>query len=213
MNKVKKCKVCGSTTKVCNTEIGLLCGKHYLQYRRHGRIQSRTKFDPNEVIECENHCEVVLYDKDNNEKCRALIDLEDKQLVKDKKWCCNKNGYVISGSSKPFTYLHRLIMSAQDCDYVDHINGNTLDNRKQNLRLCTNAKNLQNRVNIPTNNSSGIIGVHFDRSRNKWKVEIGVNGKNKYIGRYNTLEEATKARRDAELLYYNVNYEINQTKF
>ena len=155
----------------------------------------------------------MLYDKDNNEKCRALIDLEDKQLVKDKKWCCNKNGYVISGSSKPFTYLHRLIMSAQDCDYVDHINGNTLDNRKQNLRLCTNAENLQNRVNIPTNNSSGIIGVHFDRSRNKWKVEIGVNGKNKYIGRYNTLEEATKARRDAELLYYNVNYEINQTKF
>lgn len=57
------------------------------------------------------------------------------------------------------------------------------------------------------------VGVHFDRSRNKWKVEIGVNGKNKYIGRYNTLEEATKARRDAELLYYNVNYEINQTKF
>lgn len=94
----------------------------------------------------------------------------------------------------------------------NHINGNTLDNRKQNLRLCTNAENLQNRVNIPTNNSSGIIGVHFDRSRNKWKVEIGVNGKNKYIGRYNTLEEATKARRDAELLYYNVNYEINQTK-
>ena len=44
-------------------------------------------------------------------------------------------------------------------------------------------------------------------------TEIGVNGKNKYIGRYNTLEEATKARRDAELLYYNVNYEINQTKF
>jgi hypothetical protein len=83
----------------------------------------------------------------------------------------------------------------------------------KNLRLCTNAENLQNRVNIPTNNSSGIIGVHFDRSRNKWKVEIGVNGKNKYIGRYNTLEEATKARRDAELLYYNVNYEINQTKF
>lgn len=215
MEEVKKCKVCESITKVCNTDIGLLCGKHYLQYKRHGKVQLRTKFDPNEVIEHENYCEVVLYDKDNAEKCRTLIDLEDRQLIENKKWCCNKDGYVISGSVKPFIYLHRLVMSAQSCDYVDHINGNTLDNRRHNLRLCTNTENLQNRVTIPINNTSGILGVRYRADRNKWYAEIQYNKQRISLGSYTEREDAIKARLDAEIKYFGkyksqvINNEVN----
>ena len=52
-------------------------------------------------------------------------------------------------------------------EYVDHINGNTLDNRKQNLRIISNANNLKNRIKLPSNNTSGIIGVRYRKDRNK----------------------------------------------
>ena len=59
---------------------------------------------------------------------------------------------------------------------VDHLNGNTLDNRKENLRICTNADNLKHRVNLPKNNTSGILGVRYRKDRDKWYAEIKSNG-------------------------------------
>jgi hypothetical protein len=98
---------------------------------------------------------------------------------------------------------------------VDHINGNTLDNRKNNLRICTNRENISNRTKLGTNNTSGILGVRFDNRRNKWYADIQYKGKCIFLGYFNIKEDAIKARIDAEKLYFKefkskiLNNEIN----
>lgn len=195
---MKKCTICNSTTKVCNSEIGLLCGKHYLQYTRHGRILERTSYDSNEIKLKEDYAVIVLYNRNGESIAETLIDKEDINIIKNSKWCKDKNGYVKNSSQK---YLHRIILN-EDSLYVDHINGNTLDNRKSNLRVCSNADNLKNRVTLPKNNTSGIIGVYFVKSRNKWRAEIQYNNNKINLGSYTNKEDAIKARLEAELKYF-----------
>ena len=98
---------------------------------------------------------------------------------------------------------------------LDHINGNTLDNRKNNLRICTNRENTSNRTKLGTNNTSGILGVRFDNRRNKWYADIQYKGKCIFLGYFNIKEDAIKARIDAEKLYFKefkskiLNNEVN----
>lgn len=197
MDNTKKCSVCGSTHKVIKTEIGLLCGKHYQRFKKHGKV-GRSKYDPNKIKICENFALVELYDNSNKVVAEAIIDLEYINIVKSYKWCLDKNGYVKNSKQE---YLHRVIMNTTSL-YVDHINGNTLDNRKENLRICTNADNLKHRVNLPKNNTSGILGVRYRKDRDKWYAEIKSNGERINLGSYITKEEAIKARLDAEIKYF-----------
>jgi hypothetical protein len=84
---------------------------------------------------------------------------------------------------------------------VDHINGNPSDNRKQNLRIVTQHQNAMNaRLNI--NNTSGTTGVSWDKENNKWIAAIGVNNKNIKLGRFINIEDAIKARKEAEDKYF-----------
>lgn len=175
------------------------CQKHYQQYKKYGHIPERTRLDPNEIIEYDDYAEMVIYDKDNNEIARTMIDLEYVELVKKYKWGLTNHGYVFCSSIRQ--QLHRFIMNPPEGMVVDHINHNPLDNRRDNLRICTQHENSFN-SSISSNNKSGIIGVHFDKERNKWQAKIQVNGKTKYLGRYNTLEEAAEARRQAEIEYF-----------
>ncbi|MCA9312763.1 HNH endonuclease [Candidatus Saccharibacteria bacterium] len=99
--------------------------------------------------------------------------------------------------------MHRFITNAPKGMVVDHISGNTLDNRQSNLRVCTNAANIRN-GKLRINNSTGVQGVTWDKSRNKWQSRIKVNYKTVHLGRYNSLEEATKARKLAEKKYWSV---------
>ena len=194
----ERCSICGSTTKICNTEVGLLCGKHYLQYKRHGEIQSRTKYDPNEFVIEADLVRIFLYNKDGNKVAEALIDKDDYNLTKEYKWCLDKNGYVKNSKQE---YLHRII-TRETISYVDHINGNKLDNRKSNLRICSNADNLKNRVKLPSNNTSGILGVRYRADRSKWYAEIQVNNKRIRLGSYIDKEDAVRARLEAEIKYF-----------
>ncbi len=69
-------------------------------------------------------------------------------------------------------YISRFIMGAEKGDIVDHINGNTLDNRKCNLRIVTTRENCQNRHDERT---SRFPGVHWDKSKQLWKSSIKIN--------------------------------------
>lgn len=128
------------------------------------------------------------------------------------KWCIDKNNYVKNSKQE---YLHRVILGAPKDMCVDHINGNTLDNRKNNLRICTNRENTSNRTKLGTNNTSGILGVRFDNRRNKWYADIQYKGKCIFLGYFNIKEDAIKARIDAEKSYFKefkskiLNNEIN----
>lgn len=100
-------------------------------------------------------------------------------------YCLDDKGKVI--------YMHRQIMGLKrkDGKEVDHINHNTLDNRKQNLRICTHAENIRNQK--IKRYSSKYKGVYWDKFNKKWKVQIMYNYKNYNLGRYILEEEAAKA--------------------
>ena len=73
---------------------------------------------------------------------------------------------------------------------VDHKEHNTLDNRKKNLRICTDLDNNKHRSGINKNNTSGYRNVTWDKSSNKWIVQLQINGKNKTIGKFDNVDEA-----------------------
>lgn len=90
---------------------------------------------------------------------------------------------------------------------IDHINGDTLDDRLCNLRAVTPEENNKNRK-INTKNTSGVVGVSYKRNKKIWQAEIWDAGKRVYLGIYKTKEEASAARRAAEkILGYTVRYD------
>lgn len=189
----KTCSVEGCNNKHCAKGY---CDKHYRQFKKYGKTQ-RTRFDSNEIIEYEDHAEVVLYNKQGEEVARTTIDLDDVDRVKKHKWYLIKStGYVHSKTAN--ILLHRFIMNPQDTMVVDHINHNKLDNKKSNLRICEQRQNCMNQGKRK-DNTSGITGVSWDKRTNKWVVHIAAN---KHIGYYNTLEEAIEARKQAEIDYF-----------
>lgn len=86
-------------------------------------------------------------------------------------------------------------------DQIDHINRNKDDNRIENLRECSTKENCQNRKK-QRNNTSGHTGVNWSKSCNKWRVEICVNRKGKYLGLYENLEEAIQIYKEAKRKYH-----------
>lgn len=189
---MKKCSVCG---KECKQLRRGMCEKHYKQFIRYGECK-RTKYDPNEIIEYDDYAEVIIYNRDCKEKARTLIDLEDIDKVKQYKWNLNAREYVYTDSTN--ILLHRLIMNCPDDKVVDHINHNKLDNRKSNLRICTQQQNSKNR-SICSKNTSGITGVWWYKPCGKWCAQITYNKKRIHLGLFDTLEEATQARKQAEI--------------
>ena len=191
---MKKCSVDGCNGKYLAKGY---CGKHYAQIKRNGRILERTHKDLNEIIEYEYHAEVVIYNKQHKEIARALIDLDDLDKVKDLKWHLN-HGYV---RNNEIGSLHRLVMDCPENMVIDHINHNPLDNRKSNLRICTQQQNLMN-LSKNSNNTSGVTGVSWSKVKNKWMSIIVINRKTIFLGYFNNKEDAIEARKQAEIDYF-----------
>lgn len=130
------------------------------------------------------------------------FDLEDYDKIKNYCWTVN-SGYLKSRTSmalgKKFVLFHKLVLP--NAEKVDHINHNTLDNRKANLRDVNHQKNMMNRV-LPKNNKSGVLGVHWHNRDKVWEVEIGYKKKRYYLGRFKDFDEAVKARKEAEQKYF-----------
>lgn len=119
-----------------------------------------------------------------------LCDPEDWDNLKECYWI-ERNGYANSIKNCQRIIFHRIVMKVDNPKVqVDHINGNRSDNRKCNLRICSNQENSFNKYKN-SNNTSGYKGVYYDKERNKWRVSIQYNGKSlKSPKRYNTPEEA-----------------------
>lgn len=121
------------------------------------------------------------------------------------KWSVTKkrNGYYaqkrINGK---IIEIQRFLLNPPKGMYVDHINHDGLDNRRSNLRMCTNSANLRNGKLRP-NNTSGHTGVWRDKRRNKWVAEIKVNYKKISLGRFDRMEDAIKSRLRAQKKYWS----------
>jgi len=120
-------------------------------------------------------------------------------------------GKIKVGGKDKGILMHRLIMNAPKGKSVDHIVAITdeeNDNRKSNLRVCTQSQNRQNYKGTNPNNTSGHIGVTWDKSRNKWFSHIRVNWKQKNLGYYNNIEDAIEARRKGEEMYFTIHNNV-----
>lgn len=105
-----------------------------------------------------------------------------------------KNGYILIVVGLNKAYAHRLaylfIFGEWPTEQVDHINGIRHDNRAVNLRAATNQQNQANRRSTSAN---GLKGVTYDRRKSKWIAQITVNQVHKFLGLFNTREEAGAA--------------------
>lgn len=199
--------------KICNVEgcenkaiAKGMCSKHYDQMRKYGKTFKYCWADKKNHIEIlEDHAEIFLINKKNEIVGKALIDLDDVDKVKDIKWHAEnnrgKNFYVASNQKFKNNRLHRLIMDCPDGLIVDHINGNPLDNRKCNLRICTNQQNICN-CDIPINNTSGCKGVYWSTTAKAWVAQVTINNNNKVVGKSLDYNEAVKIRIEAAKKYY-----------
>ena len=100
--------------------------------------------------------------------------------------------------------LHRAITGARRVEIVDHKNGDTLDNRRENLRIATSTQNNRNISPGRKNNTSGFLGVGWHVARGKWQASIRVGGKLQYLGLFDDVEAARAARREAELRLWGI---------
>lgn len=139
----------------------------------------------------------------------SIINTSDINLIVIYKWCAwfnksSKSYYAKSniGNHKVVS-LHRFLLGVTDPKlHVDHINGNTLDNRRSNLRICTAAENTKNHTKPHPRNKSGFRGVCWSKDKLKWKAYITLSGKHKHLLYSHNLIEAAKAFDDAAIEYY-----------
>ena len=187
-----KCKVEGCGGVVYRSGF---CNKHNLQMRRHGRILERTVYDPNEFIFREDGCYIQLYDQKGNRTEKTIIDHSDYLLVRDHKWHLFLAGgkenpevrYVRSKINGEFFYLHQFLMGTRNG--TDHKSGNALDNRRSNLRLCTQGENTCNQKRRK-DNTSGYKGVSFHKPTQKWRSRVQYQREEFILGYYDTPKEA-----------------------
>jgi hypothetical protein len=123
----------------------------------------------------------------------AIVDDDDFELVNKYKWHYSKasKNYGRAKSTSGIA-MHRLIMKAEKGQEIDHINGNTLDNRKTNLRFVTHFNNQKN-MKKSIANKSGYKGVSWHNKAKKWQSHIMIANKNMYLGLFNDVKEAAKA--------------------
>ena len=140
---------------------------------------------------------------------KFYFDLEDYDKIKHYCWHLSHDGYVAVSNNKEYFLLHRFVMNAPQNYDIDHINHKKYDNRKLNLRIATTLENCANRT--PTN-KYGINGIVH--KGNTWIVSIGYNNKHIYIGSFQSLDDAIKARKEAEEKYYgDFSYGNSMKKF
>lgn len=200
--KGKKCIVCGEDA-FAHIEGLPYCRRHYLQMRR-GGIKERTTRDPNELIDLGAATKIVLYNKSGQKLPEyGLIDDEDTKFIQGKRIGFGKFGdkkYCYVNTAEKPKLLHRYIWEQHHGSIpkdmvIDHINGNGLDCRIQNLRL---ASSLENSYNLTKQNK--YTGVN--PSGNRFTARIMHNRKDYNLGTFPTLGEALDARLTAEKRFF-----------
>jgi len=130
-------------------------------------------------------------------KCGTIVQIDEQDALKFvgiSMWITS-HGYVrVCGrNGLRDRYLHREIMGADLSVVVDHINGDKLDNRRKNLRICTQQENCLN-TRLRSNNTSGVKGVYWCNKRLKWSAQISIGKKTISLGRHDSFESAVRAR-------------------
>ncbi len=131
----------------------------------------------------------------------AVIDAQDAIIAGSHKWHAAKRGATYyaarsvakNGGKRAIIYLHREILGdAADGFYVDHIDGNGLNNVRANLRAATHKQNCRN-ARVKKSNTSGFRGVYYSKRDRNWVAQITVDRKTTNLGRFATAQDASRA--------------------
>lgn len=125
----------------------------------------------------------------------AIVDADDYERLNPWKWHYSSKGYAtrsLPTGNRGTISMHRVIAGTPIGGITDHANGNKLDNRKENLRVCTKADNCRN-SKIPKNNTSGYKGVNWHNQRKRWVAAIVVGYKRISLGTHECPRAAARA--------------------
>lgn len=204
---------------ICNREIKkkirlggyTLCSKHMHQLHKYGKFLDniqRTNSDLNDYKIDYRHKTVTfnMYNQKNLFTASFIADLEDIEKLKYHKWRLGTFGYAITGlpargTQRNASHVVLGIDSRKTDLVVDHINGNTLDNRKCNLRVITQQRNLLNRRQTESFNAPA-KGIYWDKSRSRWASEITFNGFKIHFKRQRKIGVAAFQRYAAEKILF-----------
>jgi hypothetical protein len=140
----------------------------------------------------------------------TIVDLSDYYLLNNFRWSAKRdrrNIYAVRFLNEPLKQativsLHRIILNSPPNFLVDHKNGHTLDNRRENLRLATRSQNVHNKCKTQSETSSKFIGVSLEKRRGRWDVRIRHEGKQIWIGAFDNEIDAAKAYDEAAKKYH-----------
>lgn len=134
----------------------------------------------------------------------ALLDAEDAYLASQYQWRLIGSDHLYAATGqKDLMLMHRVVMGLVrgDSRMVDHINGDGLDNRRANLRICTNSQNQANRQRLHAS-SSRFRGVTWSKATTKWLASIKVEGHSYHLGSFAIEEDAARAYDQAAVAFF-----------
>lgn len=139
----------------------------------------------------------------------TLVDDEDYVYLVQFNWSASKPGgskyyRAVRMNKNKLEFMHRVIMNTPDGLFVDHIDHDSLNNQKYNLRNCTKSENNQNK-----SSNKKYQGIYWDKANSKYKAQIMINYRQISLGRYSTAEEAALAYNKAAIEYYGSGAKIN----
>jgi len=151
----------------------------------------KINYKTNEIIKFGDYSEMILYSRYGTQIAKTIIDTDDIPNVINHRWFLCGNGYVQAMIGK-HCYLHRFILGKDNPQKIDHINRNKLDNRKSNLRFCSDIENAMNKA-ARSSGTSRYKGVSWSIVGNSWMVQIQRNNITYNVGYFKNEEDAARA--------------------
>jgi len=175
----------------------------------------------NEYKTFEDYAIIYLYDK-NKKRYDLIVDIEDFNLLynltyswhlfynkSNREYYAKSTMYLgsVNGKGKYKVYfVHQYLFNKNKENEltIDHVDHNPLNNRRENIRFITNENNLKNRGKLNNNNKSGYRNVSWNKSINKWIVQLQINRKNTVLGEFDfeELDKAGAFAKEMRELYY-----------
>lgn len=193
---------CGNTTIVNGNKLRTgnttSCGCYWKEKIIEGSIRHNKKMNDTRKVGG-----VVFVKLPNSEQEMKVDEDVWDRWAKDYRWRLGNCGYAITRTrSEGTTVFH--IRAFPDCPegkIRDHIDGDRLNNTRENIRFVTPAQNMFNR-GVGNNNTSGYNGVYFHNDTGKWAAEIKIDRKKKHLGLFDIKEDAIAERKKAEIKYF-----------